>query len=1105
MKPEFTTNRAGELVADAINGHLAFLQETLKEPPELAIASAYFNLGGFALLADQLEQLAHVRLLLGAEPQSPEMRMRQLRPFISPSSSAQFELDGALAEHGENLVAERDLLGFTLIADKSAKRLVDWLRSGKVEVRRLEDAFLHGKAFIVVTHDEAVMAGSSNFTYAGLAKNLELNLGLYQPSVVRQVASWFDDLWNRANPYELAKLYEERFVPHSPYLIYLRMLQERYGDEIKEEAREQSSGISHLTSFQRDGLWRARRILSTWRGVLIADEVGLGKTFIAGELMKDAIQTRRQRVLLIAPAALRDGPWRKFLLRQQLAVEVLSFEELADDPRLNDDASGKARLAFDPAEYAMIVIDEAHNLRTPTTARAEALRRLLSGSPPKDLVLLTATPVNNSLWDLYYLLNYFIKNDSAFAGIGIRSLRDRFASAMALNPDDLSPQYLFDILDAVAVRRTRPFVKKYYSNDKIIVDGKQVTITFPTPRVRRVSYNLDSAIPGFFARFERALDGSSAGTFEPNPNVLTLARYSPSRYRTEGSPDAYEMQLTGLLRTGLLKRFESSSHAFALTCRKMAASHASFLELLKVGKVATGAALVDWIATDSDDEASVAEYIDKRKEDLEDIKDYDAGALAANVASDRDLLLAFALEAESIDRRHDPKLLALTEQLAVIAREAAASAFSAEDEQNRRKVIIFSYFADTVDWVSKHIDAIVQSDDRLHCYKGRVIATHGGDDGVENVLWGFAPLTTDAPPSRSQDRYDILICTDVLAEGVNLQQAGNLINYDLPWNPMRLVQRHGRIDRIGSFHKVVVVRCFFPDEQLDALLGLEERLVRKLKQAAASVGLAGEVLPGSQVQDVVFAEAREQIAKLQDEDASLFERGGTKLSALSGEEYRQELRVARQDPELRARIERLAWGSGSGYSADVEVPHFVFCAKVGNHRVPQFRSVAVQKEGIVDVVDDALSCLSRARPSDGAESPRSLTDESYARAFEHWAIARESIVKDWNLLSDPANLISPISPTLNRAASIIRRYTLGDLSSEEKERTIEALQANYPERIVREVRRAMNSSEREREQVRAIVDVVKRLGLEPAIRPQPLPEIDLSDVHLVSWMCIEPD
>ena len=399
-KPEFATNRGDVRVADAINAHLAHLRTALVRPAEIAVATAYFNVGGYSLLAEELDHPVKVRLLLGAEPNAT-IHLRRLDEPASHARASAVRIRRALESHDRDLAHDRDLLGFTYEADRSARRLVEWLRSGKVEVRRLHDRFLHGKAFLAITdHDEGVIAGSSNFTFAGLATNIELNLGHYQPHVVTEVRSWFEELWDAAEPYNLAALYEARFEPHPPQLIYLRMLWERYGPEIEEEARSTTGGTIHLTSFQRDGLWRARRILEGRRGVLIADEVGLGKTFLAGKLIEEAAIERRQRVLVIAPATLRDGPWRRFASDFNLPIELRSFEDLIGDSRLNSTASGYV-LDQDPDDYALVVIDEAHNVRNPSTLRAEAIRRLLAGRVPKDLVLVTATPVNNSLWDLY--------------------------------------------------------------------------------------------------------------------------------------------------------------------------------------------------------------------------------------------------------------------------------------------------------------------------------------------------------------------------------------------------------------------------------------------------------------------------------------------------------------------------------------------------------------------------------------------------------------------------------------------------------------------------------------------------------------------------------
>ena len=288
-KPELAVNQHGATVADALDGFISHAADGLAHDVRLDVATAYFNVGGYSLLAESLDKLAAVRLLLGAEPVPPERRARALRREPVNARRAELRRVGdALDSHESALAVDRDLLGFSRQSDASARRLVEWLRSGRVQVRRLENRFLHGKAFLVATHAHGVVSGSSNFTHAGLCTNLELNLGNYTPHTVDAVAGWFEELWDSAADYDLAALFEPRFEPHPPQLIYLRMLWERYQAELAadDEAAVPRSSIE-LTSFQRDGLLRARRLLDEFNGVLVADEVGLGKTYFAGKLIED--------------------------------------------------------------------------------------------------------------------------------------------------------------------------------------------------------------------------------------------------------------------------------------------------------------------------------------------------------------------------------------------------------------------------------------------------------------------------------------------------------------------------------------------------------------------------------------------------------------------------------------------------------------------------------------------------------------------------------------------------------------------------------------------------------------------------------------------------
>ena len=228
---------SGRTVAEALNGYISHAATDFVGGARLDVASAFFNVGGYALLADSLDRVTGVRLLLGAEPAAPERRPRALGGGVAqcgagvpPAVAAR--AGGPRAGFGGGAGS----VGVHAGGDADVRRLVSWLRSPDVEVRRLEDRFLHGKAFLVSDRSHGVMAGSSNFTRAGLTSNVELNLGNYSPHVVRQVRDWFEELWVEAAGYDLAGVFAPRLEPHAPYLIFLRMLWEMYGDDLDAEA-----------------------------------------------------------------------------------------------------------------------------------------------------------------------------------------------------------------------------------------------------------------------------------------------------------------------------------------------------------------------------------------------------------------------------------------------------------------------------------------------------------------------------------------------------------------------------------------------------------------------------------------------------------------------------------------------------------------------------------------------------------------------------------------------------------------------------------------------------------------------------------------------------
>ncbi len=1086
-RPLFIDNRDGNTLARAITTHLAALRREGHVPAELCVASCYFNPQGLELIAREARHIPRIRLLLGADP-TPEALLPRRTPYdpTEPEFTRRRVTQG-LQQIERGLKHDRDLLPFDLGEDRAIRNLLEFLRSGRIEVRRYEGHFLHAKAFVFRGAERGILAGSANLTRAGLQTNLELVLGHHEDPLVARVEEWFESLWREALSFDLAAIYAELLAEIPPYLVYLKVLWHLYHAELEEEEKE--TGRIPITTFQKHGVWRARKILAKYGGVMVADGVGLGKTYTAGEIIRD-YRERRQRVLLVCPASLRDTNWERFLNDHQLLVECLSFEELANDAQLGGD---KDHLKNPLDDYALVVVDEAHNYRNPDTAkRAAILRRLLAGKR-RDLLLLTATPVNNSLWDLYHLLRFFMKQDAWLSDRGVLSIRERFEHAMRADPFNLSPDLLYPIIDATTVKRTRRFIKKHYASDMIRgPDGRMAPIRFPRPIASSIGYDLEAVLPGFFARLEEILMP------EDGRPLLRMARYQPERYPTGGGDAGEDTALVGLLRSALLKRFESSAEAFRRTAGRMIREHEVFLEALSRGWIVRKEFFQELSVAEDDGDI---EEILEASEHAEDASAYDVARLEADVRSDLALLREMAAEAAKVRPDGDPKLTALVVGLAAIAKQAGDEAVDEEDARQKRKVLVFSHYEDTIDWVEEHLLKAIERDPRLAGYRGRVASVSGADArrGVarEKALHGFAPVSTGALPPDTEDRFDLLLCTDVLAEGMNLQQCRNVVNYDLPWNPMRLVQRHGRVDRIGSAHLKVYLRTFFPDAQLDALLNLEGRVRRKLAQAAASVGVEDAPIERGATGEQSFAETREEIEKLHREDASIYEVGGTEGAAQTGEEYRQELRRALE--KYGDAIRDLPWRAGSGMRKGERAGH-LFCATVGGRTYLRF----VPHKSEDEIVGELGTCLRLLECTEA--TPRVLSEEMAVAAYDSWARARQSIFDAWAFETDPANLQPKIRKLNRDVAAYLRANPTADIEQERLHRCLDAVESPWPRREENLLRLAW---EREfptsADRARHLVEEVEHIGAEPFHAPEPLPPIEMEEIHLITWMAIEPE
>lgn len=515
------------------------------------------------------------------------------------------------------------------------------------------------------------------------------------------------------------------------------------------QSRPPIPSVLDLAPHQEEAIARAREIMARRNGVLIADSVGLGKTFVGLGL----IELCPGPVLVVVPASLRPM-WRRELRRLTARTDLISHTRLATraPPR---------------ATYELVLVDEAHGFRNPRTARYRALKAACQGCK---VVLLTATPVNNSLADLFFLLRLFC-SDSAFRDLGIGSLR------RALESDAARAQDLERIRDAVVIRRTRADVSRCHKS-----------FSFP----ERVALH---TVP-----YQLPMRPERLGTY------LDQLTYPAYHFRTAFAGD--------LLRFGLLKRLESSLHALRSTLGMQIAFYDQLIESLTRGERLT-AAVFKRLYSRSD---NVLQLPLDGFASLCPVPDYSNLETAAR--RERQVLAAWRTEVEHVVDDKLENVLAL-----LLCREG-------------RKTVVFTEFRDTAKYLwraarKRFPTALI---DGSGAWIGELPASRG------QVIERFAPVANGGRNFPSRERIDVLIATDVMAEGLNLQDADAVVSYDLPWNPIRLVQRAGRIDRLGSANLSVDVYNFLPDREFDAFLGLVQTIRAKIETARSAIGLDRPVL-----------------------------------------------------------------------------------------------------------------------------------------------------------------------------------------------------------------------------------------------------------------------
>jgi len=885
------------------------LNEIAPKHKHLSIATGYWDLPGLQLLFEAVRDFDSIRLLIGQEP---------LPPQYAPNLNLQ-ELDTTFPEF--QMVENLQRLEHSDELRDLATDLKAMIASGRMKVKIYRGDFLHAKTFIFGDAQSAKavgVIGSSNFTRAGLTKNIELNALEDDSRIVKSVPkieadehghlSWFQEMWDSKDSEvwdgKFSEILESSPVGDklfSPYLMYIKSLYELYSDELVPDSEIAKNIEEVLYEFQ---LRNAKLLLKKLQKnglAMLADSVGLGKTITAGAVIKHYLEEiGAKRVYVIAPASLA-FQWREDLAKVHSlfhGFEVISMQDLN---------RVKAERAIDKyAGVDLFVVDEAHNLRSGGGTRHDELLDWFSDNPKSHVLLLTATPINNSLTDFVNQIQLAAKGKlESFPVVyptskkieiidffeAVKRLTKEINTAEKENkePDfDKVNRVMRQGLRHFLVRTTRSGIEREFGGIKL-QDG---TIKkFPKARVLPTPYAFssesmeglsqitelnkdvfESCVPEkldigwLLDRTQRSQhpletlspesyrpEGSSGTPFERVFQVLLLLGFAP--YKTEiykhkffnktteeiGAfrlkPDESfkvnsQLSIHNMLRVTLLKRFESSQYALKKSLQNYLNRLDDFESLLlKQGIISSVKDIRNLRAEFGDDLEKIdfESNPDEFEQAQADPKVFNVEALKQDLKRDRSIINVLIKMCETLGSKDD-KLLRFASLLETLRKDKPAGS----------KVLIFSYYADTIQYLQETLGDYYKKEKLTDV----AAFTSGKTKGqIEIIAKRFSPNSKGGAQDVARDgEVDILFATDVLSEGQNLQDCGILINFDLHWNPVRMIQRNGRINRLGSDFEQVFVYNIHPDLDLDEYLSLVNRLERKIERIRFTVGTDQSVL-----------------------------------------------------------------------------------------------------------------------------------------------------------------------------------------------------------------------------------------------------------------------
>jgi len=915
----------------------------LKKGVELGVVSATMSAFAFAELLSELKDIESCQLIL-------------------PPEGADLELLGSAADRpSRNRLRTRWLTG----------QLAQWLTQ-KVHLRRAASTVPQGAIVIRETGNQPVQAllGSLSLSRDGLGITPGNPLNLIQASENKQEAqlidNWLQAQWNALAEDQQSK---DRLLEHlhqiashrDPRLVYALILQRLFSGQEGQLDEDQivnaATGIrktvvwNKLYKFQRDGVIGAIDKLNRFGGCIIADSVGLGKTFEALAIIKYQ-ELRNDRVLVLCPKRLRDN-WtlytandrRNILAADRFNYDVLNHTDLSREAGL----SGDIDLAHvNWGNYDLVVIDESHNFRNKKTPQAEGetrydrlMRKIIHEGVKTRVLMLSATPVNNRLADLRNQISFATEaDDRALVDHGINSIdattrlaQKQFNRWLDLEEADRTPSLLvemlgfdyFTLLDHLTIARSRRHIEKYY--------GTAETGRFPD-RLKPINIKADV---------------DSAGAFPPIADInreirrLNLASYAPLRYVLPHKQAAYdrkystevkggsgyfrqadrEESLIHLLRVNVLKRMESAVSSFALTLQRQLSDVEA--TLARIEAQADELEELDIESVDVDDPTFESLLVGRKVKVL--LKDVDLVRWKQDLVEDRDRLTKLVSAAQEVNPERDAKLKALRELISQKCQQPI--------NPGNRKVIVFTAFADTARYLYEQLAP--WSTEALGINAALVTGTGGTQTtlpllrkDLASILSAFAPRSKERPADLAgEGELDLLIATDCISEGQNLQDCDWLINYDIHWNPVRIIQRFGRIDRLGSPNEQIQLVNFWPNMELEEYINLEQRVSGRM--VLLDISATGEEnlieqQSGNPMNDLEYR--RKQLLKLQDavidlEDLST----GVSIADLTLSDFRIDLaEYLRAHPDV---LERLPLGTMAvTTTAEADIPPgIIFCLR----------------------------------------------------------------------------------------------------------------------------------------------------------------------------------